>query len=91
MSTRLSIPQQELLAEIEAKGVLYIRRYGRYGRTIEALCRKGFVYRAHYSGFALDGWRRTKCQLCLFPIVDPINDVHDSSGTWWHAACYEEL
>lgn len=40
-SVRLTAPQRELLAEIEAAGVLYIKDYGRYCRTAEALVRKG--------------------------------------------------
>lgn len=40
---RLSIVQKELLAEIKQAGTLYIRRFGRYGRTAEVLRRKGLI------------------------------------------------
>jgi hypothetical protein len=60
MSPRLSKPQAELLAEIKAteRGVLYIDRYGRYARTIEALARRGLVHivEPDRSPHGQDGW-----------------------------------
>lgn len=52
---KLTIPQADLLAEIVETGTLYITRYGRYWRTIDALTRKGYVRCSendwHYPGF----------------------------------------
>lgn len=40
---RLTEPQRRLLAEVEETGVLYVRRYGPYYRTADALVRKGLL------------------------------------------------
>jgi hypothetical protein len=58
MAERLTRPQRELLAEIAEAGVLYITRNGRYHRTVEALERRGLVYRSEpdYSTWGQSGW-----------------------------------
>jgi hypothetical protein len=61
MSTRLTGPQRALLDEIREKGTLYILRSGRYGRTVEALERRGLVRlnERDLSGMGQDGWVAT--------------------------------
>jgi len=60
MTRALTRPQATLLAEIKAteRGVLYIDRYGRYARTIEALERRGLVriVEPDHSRHGHDGW-----------------------------------
>lgn len=55
---RLSKPQKALLEEIRAVGVLYIKRYGRYDRTVQALLDRGlvFVKEPDYSRMGQDGY-----------------------------------
>lgn len=40
---KLSAPQQLLLDEIREAGILYVKTYGQYGRTVRALERLGLV------------------------------------------------
>lgn len=56
--SRLTKPQRDLLDEIRETGILYIARYGRYGRTVQALERRGLVFRSEpdYSALNQDGW-----------------------------------
>jgi len=55
---RLSQPQSDLLDEIREAGILYVWRYKRYGRTAQALERRGlvFVKERDLSGQGADGW-----------------------------------
>jgi hypothetical protein len=55
---RLSEPQQLLLDEIREAGVLYIRRWSRYRRTVDVLCRKGLVRMVEpdHSSMGMDGY-----------------------------------
>jgi hypothetical protein len=57
-TARLTEAQRQLLAEIEEAGVLYIRRYGQYGRTAEALVRKGkaIISEPDHSRMCQDGY-----------------------------------
>jgi hypothetical protein len=61
VTARLTKPQRDLLAEIREKGTLYITRSGPYGRTIEALARRGLVRISEHdhSGMGQDGWVTT--------------------------------
>lgn len=58
MAAKLTPHQRALLDEIREAGVLYIRRYARYHRTVEALERKGLVecVEPDYSRMGQDGW-----------------------------------
>lgn len=59
---RLSAPQRALLDEIREAGVLYVRRYGRYYRTVAALVQKGYatVVEPDYSRVGQDGYSVTE-------------------------------
>ena len=59
-SPGLTDAQKKLLAEIDAAGVLYVNRYGRFGRTVGALVRKGVVkiVEHDYSPLAMNGYSR---------------------------------
>ena len=54
----LTGPQRTLLVEIEAAGTLYVRAFGRYGRTVQALVTKGYVVISEpdYSRRRADGY-----------------------------------
>jgi hypothetical protein len=58
--TALTPAQKRLLADIEAteRGVLYVDRYGRYARTIDALASKGLIHKVEpdHSSLGQDGW-----------------------------------
>lgn len=55
---RISEPQRKLLEEIRANGILYVRRWGRYSRTVSALRQKGLVkiVEPDYSQQGMDGY-----------------------------------
>jgi hypothetical protein len=57
-NARPSKPQLALLAELVETGRLYIKRTGRYGRTVDALGRRGLarVDEPDHSVNAQDGW-----------------------------------
>jgi len=63
MNGRLSPAQIRLLNEIHAteRGVLYVRRFSRYARTIEALAARGRVRKVEpdHSSLGMDGWAAT--------------------------------
>jgi hypothetical protein len=54
----LTGPQRALLDEIRETGVLYVKRYGRYHRTVAALVRRGLVVQSEpdYSTNGMDGY-----------------------------------
>jgi hypothetical protein len=57
---RITPAQRRLLDEIRAteRGVLYVGRYSRYARTIDALAEKGLVRKVEpdHSSLGQDGW-----------------------------------
>ena len=55
---KLSKSQQDLMDEIAAAGTLYVRRYGPFYRTVEALERRDLIFRSEpdYSRLSNDGW-----------------------------------
>jgi hypothetical protein len=62
VTAHLTKPQRALLDEIREKGTLYIIRSSRYGRTVEALERRGLVRISErdLSGRGQDGWTATE-------------------------------
>lgn len=59
--SRLTSPQRALLDEIAEAGILYVGRYMRYARTVNALVAKGYavIVEPDYSQFAHDGYAVT--------------------------------
>jgi hypothetical protein len=57
---RITSAQRQMLDDIRAtaRGVIYIKRSGRYGRTIDALAAKGLVRKVEpdHSRRGMDGW-----------------------------------
>jgi hypothetical protein len=87
----LTKAQRAMLDDIAAteRGVLYVRRFSRYGRTVEALEKRGFVVKVEpdHSTIGMDGWSlapsavpATECPICHPPEdgmvrVDPTHTV----------------
>lgn len=58
---KLSDAQADLLEEIVEKGVLYVKTYSRYGRTVKSLERKGLVevVEPDFTKLQMPGYRPT--------------------------------
>lgn len=59
---KLTVPQEVLLDEIDQAGLLYVRTYSKYGRTVGALRKKGLVevVEPDYSARSMHGYSVTE-------------------------------